>query len=67
MADEEDDNYIEIEDDEEEGGDKEVTFNLNIIINIFIQEGMNIDLNKAMKDCEGIEKVQERTNTGVVS
>ena len=27
MADEEDDNYIEIEDDEEEGGDKEVTFN----------------------------------------
>jgi hypothetical protein len=27
---------------------------------------MNIDLNKAMKDCEGIEKVQERTNTGVV-
>ena len=36
MADEEDDNYIEIEDDEEEGGDKEVTFNLNIIINIFI-------------------------------
>ena len=30
-------------------------------------EGMNIDLNKAMKDCEGIEKVQERTNAGVVS
>ena len=28
---------------------------------------MNIDLNKAMHDCEGIEKVQERTNTGVVS
>ena len=28
---------------------------------------MNIDLNKAMKDCEGIEKVHERTNTGVVS
>ena len=28
---------------------------------------MNIDLGKAMKDCEGIEKVQERTNTGVVS
>lgn len=28
---------------------------------------MDIDLNKAMKDCEGIEKVQERTNTGVVS
>ena len=28
---------------------------------------MNIDLNKAMQDCEGIEKVQERTNTGVVS
>ena len=27
---------------------------------------MNIDLNKAMKDCEGIEKVQERTNKGVV-
>ena len=40
-----------------------------IKINIlFIQgEGMNIDLNKAMKDCEGIEKVQERTNAGVVS
>ena len=30
-------------------------------------DGMNIDLNKAMKDCEGIEKVQERTNAGVVS
>ena len=28
---------------------------------------MNIDLNKAMKECQGIEKVQERTNTGVVS
>ena len=28
---------------------------------------MDIDINKAMKDCEGIEKVQERTNTGVVS
>ena len=28
---------------------------------------MNIDLNKAMKDCEGVEKVQERTNAGVVS
>ena len=27
---------------------------------------MDIDINKAMKDCEGIEKVQERTNTGVV-
>ena len=28
---------------------------------------MNIDLNKAMKDCEGIEKVQERAKKGVVS
>ena len=28
---------------------------------------MNIDLNKAMQACEGIEKVQERTNAGVVS
>ena len=28
---------------------------------------MDIDINKAVKDCEGIEKVQERTNTGVVS
>jgi hypothetical protein len=28
---------------------------------------MNIDLNKAMKDCEGIEKVQEREKAGVVS
>ena len=28
---------------------------------------MDIDINKAMKDCEGIEKVQERTNAGVVS
>jgi hypothetical protein len=28
---------------------------------------MNIDLNKAMKDCECVEKVQERTNAGVVS
>ena len=28
---------------------------------------MNIDLGQAMKECEGIEKVQERTNTGVVS
>ena len=28
---------------------------------------MNIDLNKAMKDCEGTEKVKERTNAGVVS
>ena len=28
---------------------------------------MDIDLSKAMKDCEGIEKVQERENKGVVS
>ena len=28
---------------------------------------MDIDINKAMKECEGIEKVQERTNAGVVS
>ena len=28
---------------------------------------MDIDLNKAMKECEGIEKIQERTNSGVVS
>ena len=28
---------------------------------------MDIDLSKAMKDCEGVEKVQERTNKGVVS
>ena len=34
---------------------------------LFLQGGMEIDINKAMKDCEGIEKVQERTNTGVVS
>ena len=42
---------------------------INIIIQtfIFIQGGMDIDINKAMKDCEGIEKVQERTNKGVVS
>ena len=67
MSDEE--NYIEIEDDEE-GGDNNVHYyNLNIILSyfLFIQEGMDIDINKAMKDCEGIEKVQERTNTGAVS
>lgn len=28
---------------------------------------MDIDLNKAMQECQGIEKVQERTNTGIVS
>ena len=28
---------------------------------------MNCDINKAAIECEGIEKVQERTNTGVVS
>ena len=39
----------------------------NLIFFIIQGEGMNIDLNKAMKDCEGIEKVQERTNAGVVS
>ena len=27
---------------------------------------MEININKAMKECEGIEKVQERTNAGVV-
>ena len=37
------------------------------LIFLIQDEGMNIDLNKAMKDCEGIEKVQERTNAGVVS
>ena len=66
MADDED-NYIEIEDDEDEGENKVFQiFNINSLF--LIQEGgMNIDLNKAMKDCEGIEKVQERTNAGVVS
>ena len=28
---------------------------------------MNIDLGKAIDACKGIEQVQERTNTGVVS
>ena len=65
----EDENYIEIEEDEEEGG-KVIIFINNCYVYLLIlfqDDGMNIDLNKAMKDCEGIEKVQERTNTGVVS
>ena len=40
---------------------------LKINILLIQGEGMNVDLNKAMKECEGIEKVQERTNAGVVS
>ena len=39
----------------------------NILLFSLLQEGMDIDLSKAMKDCEGIEKVQERSNKGVVS
>ena len=70
MAEEDDNDLIEIEDDEEEG-EKDVyikyNYNNNFCIILFIQEGMNIDLNKAMQECQGIEQVQERTNTGVVS
>ena len=66
MAEEEEDNYIEIEDDEE-GDDNQVSnYKLNKFF-ILQEGGMNIDLNQAMKACEGIEKVQERTNAGVVS
>ena len=67
MADEEENNYIEIEDDEEEDGNQVCIYLYNLIFILLQEGGMNIDLNKAMKDCEGIEKVQERTNTGVVS
>ena len=61
------DNFIEIEEDEEGGDNKVCKINILILILLLLQEGMDIDINKAMKDCEGIEKVQERTNTGVVS
>ena len=29
-------------------------------------EGMQIDMAQAMKDCEGIEKVEQRSDTGKV-
>ena len=67
MADDED-NFIDIEDDEEDGENKvSILFKRNQILLLLQGEGMDIDLSKAMKDCEGIEKVQERTNAGVVS
>ena len=67
MADDED-NFIDIEDDEEDGENKvSILLKRNQIFLLLQGEGMDIDLNKAMKDCEGIEKVQERTNAGVVS
>ena len=67
MADDED-NFIDIEEDEEDGENKVSNLSYRNQIFLLLQgEGMDIDLNKAMKDCEGIEKVQERTNAGVVS
>ena len=65
MADEEenDNNLIDIEDDDEEEDKNQV----NLIIYIKIQEGgMKIDLSQAMKDCEGIQKIEQRSDTGKV-
>ena len=60
---EEEENYIDIEDDEED--ENQVS---SIKYNYFLQEeGMQIDLNKAMEECKGIEKIEARNDTGKVS
>lgn len=56
-----DQNYIDIEDDENGG---KVRFIYIILLN---QDGVNADIKKAMKECEGVERIQQRVNNGVVS
>ena len=57
-------NIIDIEEDEEEDENK---VSLKHIINILQEEGMQIDLSKAMEECKGIEKIEARNDTGKVS
>jgi len=51
MAEEEgNDNFIDIEEEDEEDENQ--------------GEGMQFDINKAMQDCKGIEKIEARNDTG---
>ena len=64
--DEGNDNFIDIEEDEED--ENQVSFEHNNYINFNKQgEGMQFDLSKAVEECKGIEKIEERKDTKKVS
>ena len=46
------DNFIEIEEDEEGGDNKVCKYNILFLFLLILQEGMDFDINKAVKDCE---------------
>ena len=67
MAEEDEGNYIDIEEDEEE--ENQVSnLTKNNQNNFYNQgEGVQFDINKAMEDCKGIEKIEARNDTGKVN
>ena len=66
MSDEKDEgNYINIEEDEDEENEVKNNYN-NKYIFLLQEEGIKTDINKQLKECEGIEKIEQRNDTGKV-
>ena len=66
MSDENDEgNYINIEEDEDEENEVKNNYN-NKYIFLLQEEGIQTDINKQLKECEGIEKIEQRNDTGKV-
>ena len=66
MSDEKDEgNYINIEEDEDEENEVNNNYN-NKYIFLLQEEGIKTDINKQLKECEGIEKIEQRNDTGKV-
>ena len=66
MSDENDEgNYINIEEDEDEENEVKNNYN-NKYIFLLQEEGIKTDINKQLKECEGIEKIEQRNDNGKV-
>ena len=66
MSDENDEgNYINFEEDEDEENEVKNNYN-NKYIFLLQEEGIQTDINKQLKECEGIEKIEQRNDTGKV-
>ena len=58
-------NFINIEEDEEE--ENEVNYNYNNkYIFLLQEEGVKTDITEELKKCEGIQKIEQRSDTGKV-
>ena len=66
MSDENDGgNFINIEEDEDEENEVNYNYNNNYIF-LLQEEGVKTDITQALKECEGIQKIEQRNDTGKV-